>query len=105
MSEHDPKKKKPMRTSRKHFENAKRELSQWKLVLHNRKFPGFSVEGAAIDISAITHITVPEARLLLNEAEAHDEVLILITHKEHAELLKEQFNERQLAVTMHKLGA
>ena len=75
-------------------------LAQWKLIFHYPLQDRITFHNAAEAIRTIARVPILEAENLVLEACESDEVLILITHKEQAELYVEQFTNARLTVTI-----
>ena len=73
-------------------------LPPWKVMLHNddKNDMGFVVRS----IVELTRLGEPEAFLRMVEAHETGVALLLTTHKERAELYKEQFQSKGLTVTI-----
>lgn len=73
-------------------------MPQWKVLLHNDDLNdmGYVVE----TIVTLTPLRGPAAISAMLEAHRTGISLLFMTHREHAELLQEQFNCRQLTVTI-----
>lgn len=73
-------------------------LPPWKVMLHNddKNDMGFVVRS----IVELTHLREPEAFLRMVEAHETGVALLLVTHKERAELYKDQFQSKGLTVTI-----
>lgn len=73
-------------------------LPQYKVLLHNDDVNDFGyVIGAIVEL---TPLDEPEAKTRVKEADESGVALLLITHKERAELYQEQFTSKQLTVTI-----
>ncbi|UCD74395.1 MAG: ATP-dependent Clp protease adaptor ClpS [Phycisphaerales bacterium] len=75
-----------------------KQLPPWKVLLHND-----DVNEAGYVVEAIIELTTlePQAALLrMLEAHRTGVALLLTTHREHAELLSEQFASKRLTVTI-----
>lgn len=73
-------------------------LPQWKVLLHNDDVNDL---GHVIkSIVELTHLSEQDATLRTNEANKTGVALILVTHKERAELYKDQFESKSLTVTI-----
>ena len=73
-------------------------LPRWKLLLHNDDVN--DMDYVADTIRSLTILSREEAVLRMNEAHKSGVALILSTHREHAELLEEQFRSKRLVVTI-----
>ena len=73
-------------------------LPPWKVLLHNDDVNdiGYSVDA----IIALTPLNRHAAMLRMLEAHQRQMSLLLTTHREHAELLEEQFRSKRLKVTI-----
>jgi len=83
---HSPKQKPPQ------------QLPPWKVLLHNddKNDMRFVVES----IVALTPLNQEDAVLRMKEAHQTGVALLLVTHKERAELYKDQFESKGLTVTI-----
>ncbi len=73
-------------------------LPPWRVMLHNDDFNTMEdVVEAIIELTSLDHMEAIERML-----EAHTEgvALIVTTHREHAELLEEQFTSKAMVVTI-----
>lgn len=73
-------------------------LPRWKVLLHNDD--GSDMGYVTETIVMLTSLVQQEAELRMKEAHQTGVALILTTHREHAELLEEQFRSRRLVVTI-----
>ena len=73
-------------------------LPPWKVLLHNddKNEVGFVI-GTIIEL---TPLNKQEAELRTKEADKTGVALLLVTHKERAELYKDQFESKGLTVTI-----
>ena len=73
-------------------------LPPWKVLLHNddKNDMGFVVD----TIVELTPLKKQDAELRMKEADETGVALILVTHKERAELYQEQFESKGLTVTI-----
>lgn len=73
-------------------------LPQWKVLLHNDEVNdmGYVVE----TITTLTSLNRHAAFRRMLEAHSSRVALLLLTHREHAELLQEQFGSKKLTVTI-----
>ncbi len=73
-------------------------LPPWKVLLHNddKNDMGHVV----MSIVELTPLTEQDAELRMKEADEHGLSLLLVTHKERAELYQEQFQSKGLTVTI-----
>ena len=73
-------------------------LPPWKVLLHNDDVN--AIDYVIVSIVELTPLN--EQSALLRTKEAHDTgvTLLLVTHKERAELYQEQFQAKQLTVTI-----
>ena len=79
-----------------------RHLPPWKVLLHND-----DVNDMLYVVETITELTsLDRQQSLLRMLEAHKTgvALLLTTHREHAELLSEQFASKRLTVTIEPEG-
>ncbi len=73
-------------------------LPQYKVLLHNDDVNDvLYVVGTIVEL---TPLDVDQAKLRTIEADKTGVALLLITHKERAELYQEQFTSKQLTVTI-----
>jgi len=73
-------------------------LPKWKVLLHNSDEP---TGGEVVTtIIMLTRVAPRQAMLQMIEAHTQGVALLLTTHREHAELLAEQFASRKLTVTI-----
>lgn len=75
-----------------------KELPQYKVLLHNDNVNSF--EHVVRSIIQLTTITMEQALQNTIEAHTHGLSLLLITHRERAELYHEQFLSLSLSVTI-----
>jgi len=88
--------KKPRKTAPKR--KPPQPLPPWKVLLHNDDTNEFHY---VIDtIVALTPLNAQDAELRTKEADQTGVALLLTTHKERAELYKEQFQSKGLTVTI-----
>ena len=80
----------------------RRLLPQWKVLLHNDDVNDMGYVVAAIQ--ELTTLKRQEAILRMLEAHKKGLALLLTTHREHAELLAEQFTSKRLVVTIEPEG-
>ena len=73
-------------------------LPPWKVLLHNSDKPTFDF--VITTIIQLTPLNKQEAELRTLEAHETGVALLLVTHKERAELYKEQFESKSLCVTI-----
>ena len=75
-----------------------KHLPPWKVLLHNDDVneAGFVVE----TIIELTPLNAHDAMLRMLEAHKTGVALIMTTHREHAELMEEQFASKSLIVTI-----
>ncbi len=75
-----------------------KQLPQWKVLLHNDDVNerGFVVR----TIVELTPLQEQEAYVRMKEADETGVALLLTTHKERAELYKDQFESKGLTVTI-----
>jgi ATP-dependent Clp protease adapter protein ClpS len=74
------------------------QLPPWKVLLHNADAPTF--EFVINTIVELTPLNKQEAELRTKEAHETGVALLLVTHKERAELYKDQFESKKLTVTI-----
>jgi ATP-dependent Clp protease adaptor protein ClpS len=75
-----------------------RMLPPWKVLLHNDD--GNTREYVVKTIVEVAHLTEQDALLRMKEADKTGVALLLTTHKERAELYKDQFASKGLTVTI-----
>ncbi len=75
-----------------------KQLPLWKVLLHNDDVneAGFVVE----TIIELTPLNAHDAMIRMVEAHKTGISLLMSTHREHAELLQEQFTSKSLTVTI-----
>ena len=73
-------------------------LPPWKVLLHNSDQPTF--EFVTRTIVELTPLKEQDAKLRTKEAHETGVALLLTTHKERAELYKDQFESKGLVVTI-----
>ena len=73
-------------------------LPQWKVLLHNDDVN--DLEHVVKSIVELTHLSAQDAKVRTNEANKTGVALILVTHKERAELYRDQFQSKSLTVTI-----
>ena len=83
------------RTARK---PASRLLAPWKVILHNDDVN--VLDNVLEAVYQLTPLNRAEAFSRTREAHANGTCLLLVTHRERAELYVEQFEGRQLKVTI-----
>jgi ATP-dependent Clp protease adaptor protein ClpS len=79
-----------------------RRLPPWKVLLHNDDVN--AMEDVIDAIVELTTLGRQEAILRMLEAHTRGLALLLTTHREHAELLQEQFTSKRLTVTIEPEG-
>jgi len=75
-----------------------RRLPPWKVLLHNDDVSDMA--DVVIAIQEFAKLTREEAIVRMLEAHTDGIALLLSTHREHAELIVEQFLTKQLTVTI-----
>jgi len=75
-----------------------RRLPQWQVLLHNDDVNDMAWVASAI--LQLTPLKREEAIDRMLEAHRRGVSLLLVTHREHAELLQEQFTSKDLTVTI-----
>jgi ATP-dependent Clp protease adapter protein ClpS len=77
-------------------------LPPWKVLLHNddQNDVGYVIT----TIIELTHLKEQDAKLRTEEAHKTGVSLLLVTHKERAELYKDQFESKSLTVTIEPEG-
>ncbi len=73
-------------------------LPPWKVLLHND--PHNTFDHVISTIIELTPLNEQEAEVRTKEADETGVALLLTTHKERAELYKEQFESKSLTVTI-----
>lgn len=73
-------------------------LPLWKVLLHNDDKN--SLDHVVMSIVELTPLNAQDAELRTKEAHETGVALILVTHKERAELYQEQFQSKSLTVTI-----
>lgn len=73
-------------------------LPQWRVLLHNDDVNTF--EHVINSIVMLTPLNEQDAEICAQEADRTGLSLVLITHRERAELYKDQFESRSLTVTI-----
>ncbi len=73
-------------------------LPPWKVLLHNADEPTF--DHVISTIVELTPLNKQDAELRAKEADETGVSLLLVTHKERAELYKDQFESKGLVVTI-----
>jgi ATP-dependent Clp protease adaptor protein ClpS len=73
-------------------------MPPWKVLLHNDDVN--EMESVVETIVELTPLKEQEALLCMIEAHKTGVALLLATHREHAELLQEQFASKRLTVTI-----
>jgi len=73
-------------------------MPPWKVLLHNDDHN--IMEDVVKTIRQITSLTLEESVHRMLEAHRRGVALLLVTHREHAELLQEQFTSKTLIVTI-----
>jgi ATP-dependent Clp protease adaptor protein ClpS len=74
------------------------KLPPWKVVLHNDNTN--SMQDVVHTIRMLTPLSEQAAVRRMLEAHTRSRALLLTTHRERAELYKEQFNSRRVKVTI-----
>lgn len=73
-------------------------LPPWKVLLHNDDVN--SRDEVVRTIVELTHLKEQDATLRMEEADKTGVALLLVTHKERAELYRDQFASKSLTVTI-----
>ena len=73
-------------------------LPQWKVLLHNDDVN--TLDHVVKSIVELTHMTEQDATVRTKEANNTGVALILVTHKERAELYRDQFQSKSLTVSI-----
>ena len=73
-------------------------LPQWKVLLHNDDVN--TPQHVVKSIVELTHLPEQDAELRMKEADKTGVALILVTHKERAELFRDQFQSKSLTVSI-----
>jgi ATP-dependent Clp protease adaptor protein ClpS len=88
----------PARESQSRIEPGPRLLQPWRVVLHN---DNVNPMVAVIDaIHHLTPLTREQADARMREAHSSGSAMLLVTHRERAELYVEQFQSYRLKVTI-----
>ena len=74
------------------------KLPPWKVVLHNDQIN--SMQDVVVTIRQLTPLSEQAAVRRMLEAHARGRALLMTTHRERAELYKEQFTSKRLIVTI-----
>ncbi|MSR41228.1 MAG: ATP-dependent Clp protease adaptor ClpS [Phycisphaerales bacterium] len=74
------------------------QLPPWKVLLHNDEVN--DMDYVVDSIVRLARATVPTATRCMVEAHRKGVSLITVTHREHAELLCEQFHSARMVVTI-----
>jgi ATP-dependent Clp protease adapter protein ClpS len=77
---------------------ARRELPQYRVVLHVDDFN--EIDSVIRILTRLTPLNRLRATVVTLHAHYHGDALILITHKERAELYAAQFRQRRLTVSI-----
>lgn len=95
-----PKTKPKRRPSRKPSPKKPRRknLPPWKVLLHNDDENDF--EHVILTLVELTPLDIQEAKRITFEADEEGLALVLVTHKERAELYVDQFHSKSLTVTI-----
>jgi ATP-dependent Clp protease adapter protein ClpS len=73
-------------------------LRPWRVLLHNDEVNyDLDVVNAIVELAKLPRL---DARQRMLEAHRRGIALLLVTHREHAELLEEQFASKRLTVTI-----
>jgi ATP-dependent Clp protease adaptor protein ClpS len=88
-------KKKPKQAPQK---QPPKHLPQWKVLLHNDDVN--THQHVVKSIVELTHLSEQDATLRTEEADKTGVALLLVTHKERAELYRDQFQSKSLTVTI-----
>jgi ATP-dependent Clp protease adaptor protein ClpS len=90
---------KPKKKSKKAPQkNPPRMLPPWKVLLHNDDVN--THQHVVKTIVELTHLKEQDAIVRMDEADKTGVALLLVTHKERAELYKDQFASKSLTVTI-----
>ena len=73
-------------------------LPPWRVLLHNDDVN--DMDYVVETIMQLVAMRQPEAIMLMIEAHRKGLTLLTVTHREHAELLAEQFASKRIAVTI-----
>ena len=73
-------------------------LPPWKVLLHNDDVNSF--EDVIKSIVELTHLSEQDATVRTQEANETGVALLLVTHKERAELYRDQFQSKGLTVSI-----
>lgn len=77
---------------------ARRELPQYRVILHNDDYN--EIDAVVRVLTRLTPLSRLRATVVTLYAHHHGEALVLITHKERAELYAAQFRSRRLTVSI-----
>jgi len=88
----------PPKPDSKPSKNPPKPLPPWKVLLHNDDVNSF--EHVISSITMLTTLNQQDAVLRTYEAHKSGVALLLTTHKERAELYRDQFLSRSLTVTI-----
>lgn len=88
-------KEKPKSTPRR---TPPKQLPPYKVILHNDDIN--TGEHVVLSILKLTSLTVADAELKMREADRTGLSVLLVTHRERAELYEEQFRSFNLTVTI-----
>ncbi len=73
-------------------------MPMWKVLLHNDDVN--SIDHVIDTVVELTPLKQQEAEIRAREADKNGLALLLVTHKERAELYQEQFQSKSLTVTI-----
>lgn len=76
----------------------RKHLPQYRVLLHNDDVN--DMEYVVLTIIELVHLEREEAQIKMLEAHHTGVALLLVTHKEKAELLQDQFHSKRLTVTI-----
>ena len=90
--------KAPPKPGKKPSTKPPKPLPPWKVLLHNDDVSSF--DHVIESITMLTTLNLQDAILRTDEAHKSGVALLLTTHKERAELYRDQFASRSLTVTI-----
>lgn len=91
-----PKRKSGRKTAPK--KPGRKNMPPWKVLLHNDDKNDF--EHVILTLLELTPLDIQEAKRITFEADEEGLALVLVTHKERAELYVDQFRSKSLTVTI-----
>lgn len=97
------KRKKPMMAEKTYSRKVAESLPEWKVIFHFPLQQGVTFHNAIEAVHIIARLVRSESEKIVREAREFDEVLVLKTHRERAELYQEQFKSAHLTVTIEQV--